>query len=124
MTPFKDWLEETNVKIAKYKNSFTKAESRKYRLAFLERVAKRVNEFSPMCGECYNYKGEITSLLNNLEGLIQLSPIATKNYRDQIKKIVDHLRKKHKLIPAGTRLNFLLHFFGRRPTMIRKEECA
>jgi hypothetical protein len=102
MTPFKDWLEETNEKIAKYKSSFTKAESRKYRLAFLERVAKRVNEFSSTCGECYTYKGEITALLNNLEGLIQLSPTATKDYRDKINKIAGHLRKKHKLIPAGT----------------------
>jgi hypothetical protein len=34
--------------------------------------------------------------------LIQLSPAATKDYRDKIKRIVDHLRKKHKLIPAGT----------------------
>jgi len=102
MTPFKDWLEETNEKISKHKKSFTKAESRKYRLDFLKRVAKRVDEFSSMCGECYQYKGEITNLLNNLEGLIHLSPMATKDYRNKIKKIVEHLRKKHKLIPAGT----------------------
>jgi hypothetical protein len=102
MTAFKDWLEETNEKIAKYKNAFTKAESRKYKLDFLARVAKRVNEFSSMCGECYQYKGEITNMLNNLEGLIQLSPTATKDYRNKINKIVGHLRKKHKLIQAGT----------------------
>ena len=102
MTPFKDWLEETNEKIATYKKSFTKAESRKYRLDFVERVAKRIDEFSSMCGECYQYKGEITNLLNNLEGLIQLSPLATKDYRNKINKIVGHLRKKHKLIPQGT----------------------
>ena len=102
MTPFKDWLEETNEKIAKYKKSFTKAESRKYKLELLERVSKRVNEFSSMCGECYQQKGEITTLLNNLEGLIQLSPMATKDYRNKINKIVSHLRKKHKLVAAGT----------------------
>ena len=102
MTPFKDWLEETNEKIAKYKKSFTKAESRKFRLEFLERVVKRVNEFSSMCGECYNDKGEITTLLNNLEGLIQLSPMALKDYRKKISNIVGHLRKKHKLVTAGT----------------------
>jgi hypothetical protein len=102
MTPFKDWLEETNEKIAKYKESFTKAESRKYRLEFLERVAKRVNEFSSMCGACYQHKGEITTLLNNLEGLIQLSPQATKDYRNSINKIAGHLRKNHNLIATGT----------------------
>jgi hypothetical protein len=102
MTPFKDWLEDSNEKIAKYKQSFTKAESRKYKLELLERITKRVNEFSSMCGECNQHKGEITTLLNNLEGLIQLSPMATKDYHDKIKKIVNHLRKKHKLIAAGT----------------------
>ncbi len=102
MTPFKDWLDETNEKIAKYKKTFTKSESRKYKLEFLGRVAKRVNEFSSMCGECNQFKGEITTLLNNLEGLIQLSPMATKDYRDKINKIVGHLRKQHKLITAGT----------------------
>jgi hypothetical protein len=102
MAAFKDWLEDTNEKIAQYKKSFTKADSRKYKLDFLERVAKRVNEFSSMCGECYQYKGEITNLLNNLEGLIQLSPMAGKDYRKKISTITAHLRKKHKLIPAGT----------------------
>lgn len=102
MTPYKDWFEETNEKIEKYKKSFTKAESRKYKLEFLERVVKRVNEFSSVCGGCYQHKGEITTLLNNLEGLIQLSPMATKDYRNKINKIVGHLRKEHKLIPAGT----------------------
>jgi hypothetical protein len=102
MAAFKDWLEETSEKIAKYKKSFNKAESRKYKLDFLERVAKRVNKLSSMCGECYQYKGEITTLLNNLEGLIQLSPMATKDYRKKISTIATHLRKKHKLVAAGT----------------------
>jgi hypothetical protein len=102
MTPFKDWLEETSKKIAAYKKTFPKAEARKYKLDYLDRIAKRVNELSSMCGECYQSKGEITTLLNNLEGLIQLSPMATKEYRKKMNKIVSHLRKKHKLIPAGT----------------------
>jgi len=101
MSAFKDWNEDTNGKISQYKKSFTKADSRKYKLNFLERIAKRVNEFSSMCGECYQYKGEISNLLNNLEGLIQLSPAATKDYRKKISTMVAHLRKKHKLIPAG-----------------------
>lgn len=102
MTPFKDWLEDTQEKIGKYKKSFTKADARKFKLEFIERVAKRVNHFSSMCGECYQYKGEMTNLLNNLDGLIQVSPIATKDYHKNINKIVSHLRKKHKLVPAGT----------------------
>jgi len=102
MTPFKDWLEDTKEKIEKYKKSFTKAESRKFKLEFVERVSNRVDHFSSMCGECFQHKGEITTLLNNLEGLIQLSPMATKDYHKKINKIVSHLRKKHKLVPTGT----------------------
>ncbi len=102
MTPLKDWLEDTKEKIEKHKKVFTKAESRKFKLELVERVAKRVDHFSSMCGECHQHKGEITILLNNLGGLIQLSPIATSDYFKKIKKIVSHLRKKHKLVPSGT----------------------
>lgn len=102
MTPFKSWLDDTKERIDTYKKSFSKAESKRYKLEFLERIAKRVDGFSSVCGECYQAKGEITTLLNNLKGLIQISPMATKDYRNKINKMVGHLRKKHKLVPAGT----------------------
>ncbi len=101
MSPYKDWMEETTEKINKYKETFSKQVTRKYKLEFLEKVSKRVDEFSSTCGECYQHRGEITNLLNNLGGIVQLSPIASRNYNDKIRSIVKHLRKKHKLITAG-----------------------
>ena len=102
MTPFRDWLEDTKEKIDTHKKTLTKAEARKFKLQFMERVAERVERLSSTCGECFRNKGEITNLLDNLGGLIQMSPMATKDYHQKIKKIVAHLRKEHKLVPAGT----------------------
>lgn len=101
MSPYKDWLEETTEKINKYKETFSKQAARKYKLELLEKVSKRVDEFSSMCGECYQHRGEITNLLDNLGGIVQLSPIASRNHNDKISSIMKHLRKKHKLIAAG-----------------------
>jgi len=101
MTPFKDWLEETREKIDAHKKSFSKTDARKFKLQFMERLAERVEQFSSTCGECYQDKGEITALLNNLEGQIHLYPMATKDYHDKIKAIVAHLREAHKLVAAG-----------------------
>ena len=102
MPPYKNWLEDTKVRIEKYRKTLTKAEIRKYKLEFLERVAKKVDQFSSKCGECFQSQGEITALLDNLAVLVQLPTMATKNHHRKINKIVHHLRKQHKLIPAGT----------------------
>ncbi len=102
MPPFKDWLADIKGKIEKHRKTLTKAETRKYKLEFLERVAKKVDQFSSQCGECYQSQGEITALLDNLAILVQLPTMATKDYHRKINKIVHHLRKQHKLIPAGT----------------------
>ena len=102
MTPFQDWLAETKEKIDTHKKSFTKTEARKFKLPFVERIADRTEHFSSMCGGCYQNKGGITTLLDNLEGPIRLSPMAAKGYHQKIKTIVSHLRKEHKMVPAGT----------------------
>jgi hypothetical protein len=70
-------------------------------LELLEKVSKRVAEFSMSCGECYQYKGVISNLLQNLGGVVQLSLTAEKNHHKKINNIVKHLRKKHKLITPG-----------------------
>jgi hypothetical protein len=97
-----NWLEETQVKIDKYRKTLTKAEIRKFKLEFLERMAKKLDRLSSSCGECFQSQGEISSLLDNLSVFIQLPTMAIKDYHRKINKIVRHLRKQHKLIPAGT----------------------
>jgi thiamine pyrophosphate-dependent acetolactate synthase large subunit-like protein len=102
MSSYRDWLEATQMKIEKYRKTLNNSEMRKYKLEFLDRIAKKVDRFSSECGECFQSQGEITALLDHLPMLIQLPAIATKDYHKKIRKIVRHLRKRHKLIPAGT----------------------
>jgi thiamine pyrophosphate-dependent acetolactate synthase large subunit-like protein len=101
MPPFKDWLEDTIEEIDQLIKKFTKKEKRKYKLELLEKVSKRVDEFSSICGECYQYKGVITNLLHNLRGVAQLSPTVSRDHNAKINNIIRHLRKKHRLISAG-----------------------
>jgi hypothetical protein len=98
----KDWLERTTDEIHSYKQKLSKTEYKKYKLDFVERLAKKINQFSDQCGECYQFQGEITYMLRNLEGMVQLSPLVRKNHNKKISDMVNHLRKKHKLIKAGT----------------------
>jgi hypothetical protein len=102
MSPFKDWLEDSTEKTSQLKKKFSKREERKYKLELLEKISKRVAEFSSTCGECYQYRGVISNLLQNLGGLVQLSPTAGRDHNEKINNIVKHLRKKHKLITAGS----------------------
>jgi hypothetical protein len=101
MPPFKDWLEDSTGEINQLKEKFSKKEERKYKLELLEKVSKRVAEFSSTCGECYQYKGVISNMLQNLGGLVQLSPTAERDHQNKINDMVKHLRKKHRLITAG-----------------------
>ncbi len=101
MPPFKDWFEDVTEEIDRIKKKFSKKEERKYKLELLEKVCKRVDEFSSTCGECYQYKGVISNLLQNLGGIVQLSPTAGRDHNTKINDIVKHLRKNHKLIASG-----------------------
>lgn len=98
----KSWIEDTKSKIEKHKKSLSRTEIRKYKLEFIGRVAKKVDQFSSTCGVCFQSQGEITALVDFLDVQFQLPAIATKEYHRKINRIVHHLRKEHKLIPAGT----------------------
>lgn len=102
MPPFRDWLEDSTEEINQLKEKFSKKQERKYKLELLEKVSKRVAEFSSTCGECFQYKGVISNLLQNLGGIVQLSLTAEKDHNNKINNMVRHLRKKHKLITPGT----------------------
>jgi hypothetical protein len=98
----KSWIEDTKANIEKYKKSLTRTEIRKYKLEFIGRVAKKIDQFSSECGICFQSQGEITALIDSLAVMVQLPAMATKDYHRKINRIVRHLRKQHKLIPAGT----------------------
>ena len=102
MAAFKSWLDDTIDKIDKYKETFSKKDSKKYKLDLLVRVVKRVASFSAFCGECQLFQGEITKNVSSLGGIVQSSKEMHKSYDNSIKRIIGHLKKKHKLVTQGT----------------------
>ena len=96
------WYDRTAAEINIYKDTADNKVSKKYKLDLLLRVAGRVDEFSPTCGECQMFQQEITTLAQDLGNLIQLpGKERRKSYLKQIDKIVKHLKKGHKLISEG-----------------------
>ena len=102
MEAHSDWYNHTVKAISSYQNSLSKKDSKKYKLDLLLRVARRVDSFSPNCGECQTFRGKITRLIQELSLLIQMpNKEAHKSYSKTINNIVKHLQKQHKLVSAG-----------------------
>ena len=82
-----------------YKDSLSENEYKKYKLDLLLRIAKRVDSFSTICGECQLSQPEITSLVQDLGNLVQVaSKEERRSYFKMIGDITKHLQKRHKLV--------------------------
>jgi hypothetical protein len=106
METYDNWLNNTLESIAAQKQVFSKRDTKKYKLDFLSRLAKRIADFSKECGECQKFQGDISKLAQDLGGLVQSSKEERKNYDRKIKAITGHLQKKHKLFAEGTYVGF------------------
>jgi hypothetical protein len=106
MEVFGNWLNNTLESIAAYKQTFNKKDTKKYKLDFLARMAKRIADLSQECEECQKFQSDISKLAQALGGLIQSSKEEKKNYDRKIKEITSHLQKKHKLVAEGTYVGF------------------
>ena len=96
------WYERIEKEIASSGASLTGKERKKYKLDHLLKVAGRVEEFSPSCGECQLKQQEIEQLVQELVLLLQTpGKQALKSYRKKSDAITKHLQKVHKLVPAG-----------------------
>lgn len=93
-----DWHSDITKKIGGYKDKFSKKECKKCKLDLLRRVTKKVASFSPDCGECQHFQGEITKLIEGLGDLIEASKEKRKGHLSVIGTIIKHLQKRHKLI--------------------------
>lgn len=102
METYNSWLNNTLESIAAYKQPFSKKDTKKYKLNFLSRITKRIDDLSKECGECQKFKGEISRLIQDLSGFVQPTKEEKKNYDGKIKEITSHLQKKHKLVAEGT----------------------
>ncbi|MFC1903282.1 hypothetical protein ACFLXJ_06355 [Chloroflexota bacterium] len=96
------WHEDTAKSINSYKDSLDKKEIKKYKLDLLLRIAGRLAEFSPECGQCQILQQEITVFVQELGYLIQ-SPQkeGRKRYFRAINRIIQHFQHEHKLVKSG-----------------------
>ena len=103
MEAHSDWYDRTVKEINLHKEYFSKKNSKKYKLDLLLRLAKRIDDFSAICGECQAFKEEISRLVGELGNLVQLpdSKEQRKSYNKAINGIVGHLKKEHKLVSEG-----------------------
>ena len=96
------WYNRIASDISGYQITLGRKDSRKYKLDMLLRIAKRVDDFSGMCGECQTYQQKITELVQNLSMMVQIPD--NEGFKKHIKTITDlteHLKKVHKLVDKG-----------------------
>ena len=96
-----DWYNHIIEEVNFQKDTLNKKDYKKYKLDLLLRLAKRVDSFSALCGECQLFQPEITRLTEDLRNLSLLSKENLKSYFKTIKNITKHLQKQHKLITEG-----------------------
>ncbi len=96
------WYNRIATEISGYRITLGRKDSKKYRLDQLLRIARRVDDFSGICGECQGYQQQITRLVNDLAMMIQIPD--KEGYKKHIKAITDlteHLKNVHKLVDKG-----------------------
>ena len=104
MEAHSDWYNRIVKEISSYQDRLSNKESKKYKLDLLLRIARRVDDFSPECGNCQLFQQEITKLVQDLGFMLQApnpNKEEGKRYSKTIKNIIKHLQKHHKLVSEG-----------------------
>ena len=104
MEAHSNWYNRIVKEINSYKDTLSQKNYKKYKLDLLLRIAKRVEDFTSICGECQLSQQDITKLTQDLGYLLQMpnpSKETRKSYFKTIDNIVKHLQKKHKLVTEG-----------------------
>ena len=104
MEAHSDWYNRIVKEISSYQDRLSNKESKKYKLDLLLRIARRVDDFSPECGNCQLFQQEITKLVQDLGFMLQTpnpGEEERKRYSKAINNIVRHLQKEHHLVSDG-----------------------
>lgn len=97
-----DWLNNTKGQIGLLKDTLGDKGYKKYKLPLLLCVAERVTQFYPQCGQCQIFQRDISGLIQDIVSLTQFpDKDRQKSYFNTIRRIVQHLRKQHKLVNEG-----------------------
>jgi hypothetical protein len=96
------WFSHVAAEIEQQRYALSPQDFKRYKLDLLLRVARRVDDFSQTCSECQAYRDEITRLLGELSLLFHLpgkeGREGIKKYSADVKGMVEHLKKTHKLV--------------------------
>ncbi|MFC1990246.1 hypothetical protein ACFLVW_06830 [Chloroflexota bacterium] len=85
-----------------YRDTLSKRDYKKYKLYLLLRIAKRVDSFNSLCGECQTFQPEITTFAQDVGNLIQMpDKEKRRRYLKAISNMSKHLQKQHKLVNEG-----------------------
>ncbi len=98
----KSWQEETLEAIRQQRATLEATGKKKYQLDLLERVVRRVSDFSTDCSECLSSQAKITELVSGVRGQGPPDKVALKAYRKRLRSLTLHLYKIHRLRPSGS----------------------
>lgn len=97
-----NWQEDTLEAIQQQRAMLEVKAQKKYQVDLLERVVRRVSDFSISCDECLSLQAGITELVSGLNGQDASETDGLKAFRKKLRHLTGHLHKKHRLRPSGS----------------------
>ncbi len=65
-------------------------------------MVERLARFSPECGQCQLLRQDVTTLVQDVGNLVQMTDREKrKTYFKSVKRIIGHLQRRHKLVTEG-----------------------
>ena len=102
MTTDNSWYDGIKKQIELLKDTLNERDYKKYKLRLLLCVAERLVQFSPECGQCQLLRQDVTTLVQDVGNLVQMTDREKrKTYFKSVKRIVGHLQKQHRLVTEG-----------------------
>ncbi len=96
------WQQATLEAIQQQRSGLEAKAQKKHQLDLLERVVRRISEFSTGCSDCLSLQGLITELVSGLNGQGPADRVGLKAYRKKLRSLTHHLYKRHRLRPTGS----------------------
>ena len=96
------WYNRIASEISGYQITLGQKDAKKYKLDQLLRIARRVDDFSGICGECQGYQQEISKQVQDLSLMVQMpDKEGMKKHIKAITDLTEHLKNVHKLVDKG-----------------------
>lgn len=94
----RDWYRKISKQITMSESHSSFLDRRKWQFPLLGRLARRVDSFSDECQQCHKLKYKIEVLCGYCANPQQTTRSNYQSYQNTIDNIVQHLRRKHRLV--------------------------